>query len=867
MVDPIKEKLLLKVSKSDFAGVFENLKKPKVKEVFNTEEQKELVLQASRYNTLAKQHREGIIITDFFNSEQTKIAKTLINLFKDNELTKDTAKAKNRKGDFEEIENVEDTLLTETNMNTISPIQSVSHPKEVLSKRKFDELMSPWTVLHWEKVDYGVDAIVAISQPIDGKEDRHMAAKYFSVQLKSSAAKPLRNGQRTIVVGVEKINFWYGSNLPTMVVYYDENVQLFYFRWINQELVTELNNRNSSWQNQKTITIRFTERLKLNLKSVEKYIYNWKAPTRKSLPAGLYFIVDKEIRHLIKNILNEAKKVSDIFLQFMTYEFKKNLSKSIYSIAIVGESRTGKSTLINAILKREVSPMGITKTTGAPIAIFPSHSEECEIIYQNGKKEKGKVEIDFIKKYASQTNNLRNKKKVQQINLKIINESLEKGIAVYDIPGLNDPNNNIRHLTTAVLHTIDAVIYVINGGTIEHGEFILSKKIISDLAWLSKEKDHVFIVINKVDRITEEKTFNALKKELKAELEHYELANLLSQPFIYLSAKDSFEENESGPFSENIESLTKQIWDYLLKNNKTGIQRLLGGLNNLADNINQAKDIHKTRVSNTLKRSELEVNLKAINQDIRVLKETVANKEKNLIVRIDKILSENCNSIITNLESQMRNLPLDSPLFTPKAIEDYLRTSAFNIVIHIQNTVDKELAQIGNFTYFRVQRILKYVVSKQEILPSQKEDAQLSLLINTYLNTSDSPNLFHLLFQSVGSLLNGILEAIQGLFIGQEDKRNNDIDKIKNQSYKKYCSVVNAIFKKMDNHIKNYVDEIIERSDTRVNLYSENLEKQIKQLNQPLLENEKNKLENYISYLDGVSLKIKTRMEMLEKFL
>lgn len=752
-------------------------------------------------------------------------------------------------------------------MSTILPIQSVSHQKEALSRRKFDELMSPWTVIHWEKVDYGIDAFVAISQPIDGKEDRHMTAKYFNVQLKSSAAKPLKSGQRRVGVGTEKINFWYGSNLPTMVAYYDENVQVFYFRWVNQELITELNNRNSAWRSQKTVTIKFNETLKPNLKKIEEYIYNWKIPIRKNLPAGLYFNIDKEIRQLITNVISEASKVGDLYLGLMTYELAKNLSNSIYSIAIVGESRTGKSTLVNAILEREVSPIGITKTTGVPIAIFPSHTEECEIVYQDGKKEKGKVEMDFIKNYASQSKNLRNKKKVQQINLKIVNESLEKGIAIFDIPGLNDPNEKIRNLTKAVLHTIDAVVYVINGGAIEYGEFILNEKVISDLKWLCREKDYVFIAINKVDKITQEDTFNTLKKELKSEFEYYGLGKLLNQSFIYLSAKTSFEKNTLGVFDENIDVLKKQIWDYLLKNNKTGVQRLLGGLNNMRDTISQAKDIHRTRLSNAFERSELEKNLKTVKKNNSTLKENVHNKEKKIIDRIEKILSDNCNSTINNLETQMKKIVIDQPLFSSKAIEDYLRDSAFKIVTHTQGIVDSELAKIGNFTYFRVQRMLKYVVQKKEILPTKKENHQYSLLINNHLNSNSPTNFWEAIFNSIGSLIGGFLEAIETAIKGPINKRNQDINRVKNQSFQKYQNVMSIVFGEMNTYINGYIADIVERSDTRIKLYAESLEKQIEQLNQPIAEKEKNELQNYLDYLDGVNLKIETQQSTLKNFL
>src|SRR5690606_33461782 len=109
---------------------------------------------------------------------------------------------------------------------------------------------------------------------------------------------------------------------------------------------------------------------------------------------------------------------------------------------ITGLSRVGKSSLINAMLRRQgVSPTGIYQTTGVPIQIAPSEEDRVVITYHDGREQFEKFSPKVIAQYASQSLNEDNFKNVKIVNIGLANVLLAKGISLYDIPGLDDPSD------------------------------------------------------------------------------------------------------------------------------------------------------------------------------------------------------------------------------------------------------------------------------------------------------------------------------------------------------------------------------------------------------------------------------------------
>ena len=67
-------------------------------------------------------------------------------------------------------------------------------------------------------------------------------------------------------------------------------------------------------------------------------------------------------KELLNSLIEEIEKLSDESLLEKVRE-AKNLLENLFSIVFIGEFNTGKSSIINAIIGKEVLPEGITPTT------------------------------------------------------------------------------------------------------------------------------------------------------------------------------------------------------------------------------------------------------------------------------------------------------------------------------------------------------------------------------------------------------------------------------------------------------------------------------------------------------------------------
>ena len=164
-------------------------------------------------------------------------------------------------------------------------------------------------------------------------------------------------------------------------------------------------------------------------------------------------------------VLNIIKKESIDYVEIneiiavITNALKNYDKDEQLQIGIVGEVKSGKSTLINALIGEEVSPVGITETTGSVIK-FNNQNGKSFIEFNdnkliNGTYENIKEKVDAFGSDYSKWEN------VSTINFDFENEFLNS-FTLIDTPGLQTLNKNAENITEEIFEKIDLVIWVFN---------------------------------------------------------------------------------------------------------------------------------------------------------------------------------------------------------------------------------------------------------------------------------------------------------------------------------------------------------------------------------------------------------------------
>jgi hypothetical protein len=188
-----------------------------------------------------------------------------------------------------------------------------------------------------------------------------------------------------------------------------------------------------NWVNNETVS------LKLYVASIiseagrpllEKFVLEWRRPLQKIVTPGNFFRYNSAAKHLMSRLDELISKHDISFLAEERNELKVASETAIYTIAVAGPMRAGKSTLINCLLGRNVSPVGDFPTTALPLTIYPGIQDLAIITLKNGKEVKGPADFAFLQQYITQKENRNNRQGVVKVTVTIKSSVLERGLAI-----------------------------------------------------------------------------------------------------------------------------------------------------------------------------------------------------------------------------------------------------------------------------------------------------------------------------------------------------------------------------------------------------------------------------------------------------
>ena len=196
---------------------------------------------------------------------------------------------------------------------------------------------------------------------------------------------------------------------------------------------------------------------------------------------------------------------------------KSNLENGEFSIAVVGEFSTGKSTFLNALMGDKILP-SFTKETTATIN-FLRHKDKAEdgesgcVYYNDGRSELiNSADINTISRYVStESCDVDVARAVDHLDLFLDSKFLEGNVTLVDTPGLNGIAEGHKELTQKQIEKSSAGIFLFDAnqpGSRSDFEF---------LSELRRHMDSIIFVLNKIDNIktSEGEDVDGVIKKLK----------------------------------------------------------------------------------------------------------------------------------------------------------------------------------------------------------------------------------------------------------------------------------------------------------------------------------------------------------------
>jgi GTPase Era involved in 16S rRNA processing len=719
------------------------------------------------------------------------------------------------------------------------PVRSSSHRKEDHSKRYFEELIDPFFVPGWHTKDYGIDAIVDITTLNESLGDVELESKCFLAQLKSSEKLIRSKTAIKFSVPVKKVLYWYNYNLPVLFSLFDVTKKVFNYIWINEELIASLDALNPNWSSQKTVTINLPSKSilkKSSLQAISDYVHRWKMPPRKELKPGKYFELKNKAHLNLAEYKNIAPSLEFRSINETISKLEIDIDQSLYRVAITGPSRVGKSSLVNALLNKNVSPTGFYQTTGVPIQIIPGVENKVSIYFNDGKQITRPFAEKTITDYASQNFNEDNKKQVKLVSISIKNQQLERGVSLFDIPGLDDPSDEILEYTWQTVRKVNAIIYVIDATPAETGGYIFRNEYKKHITTFSQSQDKVFLVFNKADRLSDT-ILTSLKQRVQQDLQKYQLAEIINDRCYFLSA----EGKQGTSQCDNIDRLNNDLWAFILTENKFGIVKLNLLNQELFKSTKTFTEILQTRLIDSETKIRLEEEIALIRSKIPLLKKSIYDLQKGSKKMLFSSIDNRQNHIISKLEDELNKIPVLEDLPSSAAIRKYLIDNLNNTLEQSNNEYVEQVNQVKGFIDQWISDNLKQL---REILNRRGETKFIDF---TEVDTFESPQIDFssawgmgiialtaaYFFAPAYILISGVIGFFGNLFASAESRRAKQISKILQLAKNRYQTSFNKLKNGYTELLKDQSEAIDNYVLNSLSHYFRDIEDQLNKLNRP----------------------------------
>lgn len=145
---------------------------------------------------------------------------------------------------------------------------------------------------------------------------------------------------------------------------------------------------------------------------------------------------------------------------------RQRLQARQFRLAVLGQFKRGKSTLINALLGASFLPVGVLPLTAVPIYISWSAQARTRAAFGDGDRWEETLVTDpaairaFITVFASEEANPKNERNVARVDLHVPSPLLAGGIVLVDTPGIGSTLQHNTDTALSALSDCDAALFV-----------------------------------------------------------------------------------------------------------------------------------------------------------------------------------------------------------------------------------------------------------------------------------------------------------------------------------------------------------------------------------------------------------------------
>ena len=332
-------------------------------------------------------------------------------------------------------------------------------------------------------------------------------------------------------------------------------------------------------------------------------------------------------------------------------EILEQVSSPLYTVLMIGRYNTGKSSIINALLGRDILPSGTIPTT--KVLTWLLAGDEDAVICEKQSGELVKLPLSALSDISpeNQINQSRN------IIVTINSELLNSGVALIDTPGLQDTDQSAIDITHRSIEGADALLYVID-------TYLSAKeeKFLSDLSKAGKT-ENLFVIINKMDSVPDDERDDFIEERIDVLNKLGIAANIFP-----VSARDK-------SMSPQLDKLKKALISFMANDMEKSRSSIVEGkVNALMDVVHNACQSAKSAQELSAdKHSEIQIKLQKNLDAFKDKKNQAIRKAEKKVGEVENTIMFNWESFYSSLKGEI-NVKIDNATVDDMKRRDFIES-------------------------------------------------------------------------------------------------------------------------------------------------------------------------------------------------
>jgi tRNA U34 5-carboxymethylaminomethyl modifying GTPase MnmE/TrmE len=254
---------------------------------------------------------------------------------------------------------------------------------------------------------------------------------------------------------------------------------------------------------------------------------------------------------------------------------KQRLAEGRFHLAVLGQFKRGKSTLLNALLGDDLLPTDILPVTAIPTFISFGSELSVRVYFTNQEQPipftpaDGKPLSDFLQDYVTEAGNPHNERQVEKVEISHPSELLQQGVVLIDTPGIGSTLKHNTEVAHQILPQCDAALFLVSPDP------PITEMELEYLGQIKLRLPRTFYLLNKVDFLDEKERLASLQF-LTEQLSRYYSAAPQVMP---ISARKGLQAREAGDKDgwqqSGMQLVEKSLIDFFAREKKQTLQQAL----------------------------------------------------------------------------------------------------------------------------------------------------------------------------------------------------------------------------------------------------------------------------------------------------